>query len=153
MKFITSIKEDNIGFLTGRTHQMMRRVLFQTFQEAGYDVTLEQWIILKHLWYQDGLSQQFFADGLLKDKSSMARLIANMEKKNIVKRIASKEDRRNKLIYLTEHGRTLQENLQRLANNLLKTITNNIDTQEMDTCKKVLSQVFENAMNIHKSEV
>ena len=74
---------------------------------------------LYHLWKQDGLSQQELCNATFRDKPSITRLVDNLEKLQLVKRVASEEDRRINLIYLTKTGLKLQEQSMELAENTL----------------------------------
>ncbi|MEI9955734.1 MAG: MarR family transcriptional regulator [Ferruginibacter sp.] len=60
--------------------------------------------MLYHLWKEDGLSQQQLCDATFRDKPSITRLVDNLEKVKLVKRNASKEDRRINMIVLTDEG-------------------------------------------------
>ena len=56
-------------------------------RHAGYDVTCEQWSVLVNLGKKNGQSQQELAGLICKDKTSVTRLIDNMEKHSLVVRI------------------------------------------------------------------
>jgi DNA-binding MarR family transcriptional regulator len=51
-----------------------------------------------------GLSQQQLCDATFRDKPSITRLVDNLEKLQLVKRVASKDDRRINMIYLTKQA-------------------------------------------------
>ena len=95
--------------------------LQRLFQQGGYDVTVDQWMILMVLWKCDGLHQQEIADAVNKDKASVTRLIHGLEKRNLVVRIAATDDRRRKRIHLTHRGHTLRTEL--LALHVIKNLT------------------------------
>jgi DNA-binding MarR family transcriptional regulator len=67
------------------------RRLQKNFRNNGVDITIEQWSILYHLWKEDGLSQQELCNRTFRDKPSITRLIDNLEKLKLVKRIAIKK--------------------------------------------------------------
>ena len=75
----------------------------------GMNLTIEQWSVLYHLWKQDGISQQELCNATFRDKPSITRLVDNLEKLNLVKRVASENDRRINKIYLTKQAQKLQE--------------------------------------------
>ena len=82
------------SFITGKASTAIARRLQKNFKQNGVDITIEQWSVLYHLWKQDGLSQQQLCDATFRDKPSITRLVDNLEKLNLVKRTASKTDRR-----------------------------------------------------------
>jgi DNA-binding MarR family transcriptional regulator len=61
---------------------------YKKFPYAGLEITIEQWSILYHLWKEDGLSQQELCNRTFRDKPSITRLIDNLEKQHLVKRVA-----------------------------------------------------------------
>ena len=89
------------SFITGVASTAIARRLQKNFKQQGIDITIEQWSVLYHLWKQDGLSQQELCSATFRDKPSITRLVDNLEKQQLVKRVASLEDRRINLIYLS----------------------------------------------------
>ena len=55
-----------------------------------------------HLWKEDGQSQQELCKATFRDKPSITRLVDNLEKLQLVKRVASTNDRRINRIFLTK---------------------------------------------------
>lgn len=75
----------------------------------------------------------------------MTRLIDNMERQNLVVRIASKSDRRTNLIYLTRQGRELEDRARTVANRTLKEALAGLTIEELRISQEVLRKVFSNA--------
>src|SRR4249920_3214346 len=112
-------KGELYSFVTGKASTAIARRLQKKFNSAGLNITIEQWSVLYHLWKQDGRSQQELCDATFRDKPSITRLVDNLEKLKLVKRNASKEDRRMNMIYLTETAKKLQEQTMDLASQTL----------------------------------
>ena len=108
------------AILNGKVSAAINRKLLRNFRDNELDITPEQWTVLLFLWKRDGVSQQELCNATFKDKPSMTRLIDHMEKQGLVVRIASRDDRRANLIYLTRQGRDLEECAGRVANRTLK---------------------------------
>ncbi|OGX27973.1 MAG: hypothetical protein A3D10_00545 [Omnitrophica WOR_2 bacterium RIFCSPHIGHO2_02_FULL_48_11] len=136
--------EESLGYTMGRAARAMGTRLNRNFTDAGYDVTCEQWSVLTNLWQKNGQSQQDLAQNTCKNKTSMTRLIDNMEKHSLVVRIPSKEDKRQKLIYLTKNGRDLQARLIKVVHKTLEDAQKNISAKDVRLCKDVLCKVYEN---------
>ncbi len=139
------IFEESLGYAMGRAARSLGTRLNRNFVEAGHDVTCEQWSILVNLWKKNGQSQQDLAGTTCKDKTSMTRLIDNMENHDLVVRIPNKDDKRQKLIYLTKKGLNLQSKLVKIVQKTLEEIQKNINVKDIELCKKVLHQIYENA--------
>jgi DNA-binding MarR family transcriptional regulator len=81
-------------------------------KEHGIDLSFEMLEVLKCLWEKEGLKQQDVADFVMKDKASLTLLIDNLTRRNLVKRTEDPNDRRNKLVTLTEEGAALKYKIQ-----------------------------------------
>src|SRR6185436_1220924 len=97
-------KGELYSFITGKASTAIGRRLQKNFKEANVEITIEQWSVLYHLWKQDGLSQQQLCDATFREKPSITMLVDNLEKLKLVKRVASKDDRRMNMIYLTSEA-------------------------------------------------
>ena len=136
--------EESLGYLVGRAGRSMGARLNRNFTDAGFDVTCEQWAVLMNLWNKNGQSQQELAGITCKDKTSVTRLIDGLEKRDLVVRTPDKIDRRQKLIYLTNKGKNLQQRLIQIVQKTLLDAQKGISPKEIAICKKVLRSVYEN---------
>jgi DNA-binding MarR family transcriptional regulator len=89
----------------------VRKHIQVKIKEHGINLTFEMLEVMGCLWKKDGVNQQEIADLTLRDKSSMTYLLDNLVKRKMVKRIEDDNDRRNKLIFLTDEGMCLKEQL------------------------------------------
>jgi DNA-binding MarR family transcriptional regulator len=132
------------SFITGKASTAIGRRLQKNFKEANVEITIEQWSVLYHLWKQDGLSQQQLCDATFRDKPSITRLVDNLEKLKLVKRVASKDDRRMNMIYLTNEAQVLQEQTMGLANQTLNEALDGVTIEQIEIAKMVLQKVYDN---------
>ncbi|MBK7734385.1 MAG: winged helix-turn-helix transcriptional regulator [Chitinophagaceae bacterium] len=130
--------------MTGKASTAISRRLQKNFKQSGVEITIEQWSVLYHLWKADGMSQQQLCEATFKDKPSMTRLVDNLEKINLVKRVASKDDRRINLIFLTADAQTLQEKSMDIANQTLNEALKGVTNGQVEIAKEVLQMVYEN---------
>jgi len=100
--------------------------------------------VLYHLWKKEGLSQQELCNATFRDKPSITRLVDNLEKLNLVKRVASDNDRRINLIYLTKQGQKLEEQTMIMAEETLNEALKGVPAEQIDVCKEVLQIVYDN---------
>ncbi len=132
------------SFITGVASTAIARRLQKNFKQHGIDITIEQWSVLYHLWKQDGLSQQELCSATFRDKPSITRLVDNLEKQKLVKRVASLEDRRINLIYLSETAAALRDQTMEMANQTLNEALTGVSAKEIELCKSVLQRVYDN---------
>lgn len=137
-------KGELYSFITGKASTAIARRLQKKFNNAGLNITIEQWSVLYHLWKQEGISQQELCNATFRDKPSITRLVDNLEKVNLVKRVASESDRRINLIYLTRQAQKLQEETMALADETLNEALETVPTDKVDICKEVLQVVYDN---------
>jgi len=132
------------SFITGKASTAIARRLQKKFNIAGLNLTIEQWSVLYHLWKQDGISQQELCNATFRDKPSITRLVDNLEKLKLVKRISSKEDRRMNLVYLTAEARKMQDRTMEIAEETLNEALVTVPADQVEVCKQVLQIVYDN---------
>ncbi len=132
------------SFITGMASTAIARRLQKNFKQEGIEITIEQWSVLYHLWKTDGISQQELCNASFRDKPSITRLVDNLEKLKLVKRLPSKTDRRSNMIMLTEAAKKLQEKTMELAAKTLNEALEGVHASDVETAKKVLQQVYDN---------
>ncbi len=141
-------KGELYSFITGKASTAIARRLQKNFKQSAMDITIEQWSVLYHLWKQDGLSQQQLCEATFRDKPSITRLVDNLEKSKLVKRVPSKEDRRINLIYLTKEAQNLQDKTMELANQTLNEALAGVTNGQIEIAKEVLQMVYDNLNGI-----
>jgi DNA-binding MarR family transcriptional regulator len=136
--------QNSLGFIIYRTALALKSALQRFFKENGFEITAEQWAIIRHLWEEDGLSQRELAEKTSKDKPNITRMIDALEQKRLVFRQPDPRDRRKYCIYLTKEGKHLQERLLPLAQDLRERVTQNLTAQELDLLKDTLDKIYQN---------
>jgi DNA-binding MarR family transcriptional regulator len=137
-------KGELYSFITGKASTAIARRLQRKFNVSGINVTIEQWSVLYHLWKEDGRSQQDLCNATFRDKPSITRLIDNLEKLNLVKRVSHEKDRRINKVYLTRQAQKLQEETMQLAEQTLNEALEGVPSDQIEMCKEVLQKVYDN---------
>ena len=132
--------------INGMASTAVARRLQKNFRLAGLEITIEQWSVLYHLWKQDGLSQQELCKRTFRDKPSITRLLDNLEKQKLVKRMPSKDDRRINLVCLTEPAKLLQDKTIELANQTMDEALVGVGKNEIEIVKQVFQKVYDNLL-------
>jgi DNA-binding MarR family transcriptional regulator len=143
MKHHYQIK-DSLGFIIYRTALALKSALQRSFIENGYEITPEQWGIIRHLWEEEGLSQREIGEKAAKDKPNITRMLDVLEKKRLIFRQPDPRDRRKYCIYLTKEGKQMHEQLFPLAQNLRERASHNLAPQEIDLLKDTLNKICQN---------
>ena len=116
----------------------LRRHLQQKFRENNVSLTYEMHQVMLCLWTKDGIRQQDLADKTLKDKTSLTYLIDNLNKRGLVTRMEDKNDRRSKLIFLTNKGKELGKIAEPWVEDLYKLASLKVT---MKTVQKMIDNV------------
>ena len=138
------ILNKQVGVFLNLVHNRFKQYITVFFQEEGYDLTPEQFLVMDTLWDEGKMSQQQIANNILKDKNSVVKLIDGLEKKNLVKRVANSADRRQNLIELTPHAKEIQQSVTDIAMDAVDLIIKDIPKNELYIFIKVLAKMAEN---------
>ena len=122
----------------------IKKCFFDKLQENGINITPEQFLVLDILWKEQSLSQQNIADIIQKDKNSVTKIIDSLEKKNLVRRVVDKNDRRINKIELTDDGSALEKVTTEVAINFMNDAIKDIDKQELDIFVNVMRKLKNN---------
>jgi len=140
----TKIIDQSIGYLVGRLSRAIIKRLSKKFQDAGFDISYEQWSVLVHLYREDGQTQQALARTAVKDKAAVTRLLNGLEKKNIVLRIPDRNDKRSNFVYLTNKAKEIKPHLVGFVEEMLDEAAYGIDPEEMTRCRTTINRIFSN---------
>lgn len=133
-----------LGRAMGELRNHLRQHIQMRIKEHGINITFEMLEVMSVLWKTDGVNQQEIADLTLRDKSSMTYLIDNLVKRGMVKRVEDENDRRNKLIYLTDEGISLKEQLYPWAAEVYEKATVNIDAEVIQQSLTLINKMTGN---------
>ena len=137
-------KGELYSFISGKASIAIARRLQKKFNLNGMNLTIEQWSVLYHLWKEDGKSQQELCHATFRDKPSITRLVDNLEKLNLVKRVGDEKDRRINKVFLTKTALRLQEQSMQLAEETLNEALEGVPAEQINMCKEVLQKVYDN---------
>lgn len=134
--------DKNVGNFTSLVNKKM--IYFLNSKLAAFDITAEQWQVLLTLAKQNKINQKVLSQAVNKDQPTLTRMLDILERKTLVERHVSKEDRRSFSIYITEKGLTLTEELTPYIEDIFKEILNGISAKDLTTYLNVLSKIDNN---------
>ncbi|WP_221394841.1 MarR family winged helix-turn-helix transcriptional regulator [Dyadobacter sp. NIV53] len=94
-------------FKIDTTIKKIRNALQKQLNEAGFDLTVDQWVLIDHIQRQPGISQNELAELTFKDPPTVTRIIDLLEKKEFVKRTPAAGDRRKFNLFLIDKGNSI----------------------------------------------
>lgn len=134
----------SLGFTIAQLAKTMQAKIQRQFQEAGYEVTFEQWTVLLALWNKEGRSQQELAAETQRDVTSLSRLMDTMERKRLIVRVPSPQDRRQNLIYLSDLGRELEPALVEQVESVNRLAVANIEAEDLELFRQIVARMSAN---------
>jgi len=111
---------------------------------AGFDITIDQWLVLKTIEEDATATQQQMAAKVFKDIASVTRIIELLVNKNFVLRNFNPKDRRRFDLQLTIVGKKLLEEIQPLVNQNRKSALTGLSEQELAVLQSALSKIMIN---------
>lgn len=117
--------------LLSQTERGYTKLLNRRFLKAGFNLSREQYELLQVLWQKDNVNQQFIAKALHKDKYNVTKLLNVLQKRGYVQRKASKEDKRNNIVVLTDLGRGSEQELTSIVEQVHTDITFTLSANEI----------------------
>ncbi len=117
------------------------KTLNRAFQQAGYDLSREQFELLQVLWEGDHINQQAISRKLQKDKYNITKLLNTLTKRGFVQRTMSQEDRRNNFVILTEKGIQVQKALLQIEEQVHTDLTFTLTPSEIKSCMWVMRKL------------
>ena len=128
----------------GKTAKLTGNYFNDTFHKNGIDLSREQWLVLKKLHDNDCQIQNDLASITDRSKTSLTRLINTMEKKGLVYRVLSNEDKRANHIHLSESGKETFLHSIPVLEKLMAELQEDISQNDLNKAIEVLDQIQNN---------
>lgn len=142
--------EHSIGCMTNQAALAARTFFSRRLELHGIDMTLEQFKLMVVLWKEKSSTQQNIADFVGKDKTSVTRLIAGLEKRSLIGRATDKNDKRCNLVTLTPQGAALEKPTMEVLNEAIDFLHKEIDPHELEITLRVLKNMCLNLNALQK---
>jgi DNA-binding MarR family transcriptional regulator len=138
------VLDNAMAFWIARVYLASRGILYRRFRAHGAPLTPEQWMVLVRLWEAEGVTQAHMAARTLRDEPTISRIVAVMERDGLIERRADPADRRSRLLYLTERGRSLRRTLVPEARAMVRESLAGIPEDDLVIARRVLQRMAEN---------
>lgn len=125
------------------TRMAFRQTIQRVLKTGNIDMTFEMLQVMHCLWKNQGISQQSLAEQTAKDKACLTNLINNLEKKGWVIRREDPDDKRSRLVYLTESGEKLAQRVNPLTKGVYKEIEQHISDKQIQSCLAGMNKITE----------
>lgn len=139
------------SLMNGKVSMALNRRLNENFKKAGIPISAEQWNVLLTLTMREVATQQQICEDTSFSKTTMTRLINQLEEKKILERFKSRVDWRSNYLRITKEGLAIRDQAQYVASKTLKSSLRGLTQEEITSAQKGLNTVMENLK--HQTEV
>ncbi len=140
---MTSEKFGTYSYLLDRTSRRIKQFATQRFKEANFDITVDQWHILKHLDINNDKNQSDLAELTGKDHPTLTRIIDLLCKKNLTQRKQHPTDRRSFLVTLTANGEEKMKQWTPIVTNIRMKAWENLSEKDYNDLKRILDTIYQ----------
>ncbi len=138
-------KLDEILFYTlEKSIKLYRKFAQNQILKKGYDITIDQWLVLKTLQENKNLSQNQIAELVFKDFASVTRIIELLVKKHYVQRKVDSTDRRRFELKITSEGNKIIEKIYPIVIANRKQALTDLSVKEINSLKTKLEKLIIN---------
>lgn len=120
---------------------------------ARFDVTEQQWRVLRVLWHSTSMTSQNLSRQTLLPAPSLVGVLDRLEKKGLVSRVRSVEDRRSVYVVATAKGRALQAEAQPCAERIQAYLRSTISEAEWTLLEVTLSKITTSMEGVKLDEI
>ncbi len=115
-----------------------------------FDLTLEQFQILKSLLHDSGLTQRQIGEKVKKKPTNITRILDRLELKELVMRCGNPDDRRASLVFLTEKGTALTHEVYGKLDYFSQFFVEGISKSDQQIVRKAFARMSENIDRLEK---
>lgn len=113
-------------------------------KENGYKITIDQWLIIKAILENPGISQHELGEKVFKDNASVTRIIELLVKSEYLEREINQNDRRKSNLKVTDEGKLIIKKVQSLVLENRKTALIGISFEDLEIMNRTLKTIIEN---------
>ncbi len=135
---------------------IMARELHRAYNRALQDcispfgINLGQWLFLKTLWSEDGLTQRELSRRVGMMEPTTVTALNIMEQRNLINRIRNTGDKRKINVFLTDKAKALETQLLKIAGDLEETSVRGIQGDALETMLTTMRKILTNLNDVNK---
>jgi DNA-binding MarR family transcriptional regulator len=137
------------GHLVRRAHQIAVAIFME--ECAAHNVTPVQYACLSVIARQPGVDATRLAAAVAFDRSTLGNVLERLEAKGWVQRLPSAEDRRVKLLHMTEEGERLLEAIEPAVLNTQKRILKPLSPNDRKIFLRLLGEMVEGNNDVSRA--
>jgi DNA-binding MarR family transcriptional regulator len=137
---------DVIFYSIDKTIRTYRQFAQNELKKAGFKITIDQWLVIKNILENPGITQNELAVKVFKDNASVTRIIDLLVKAGYLEREISSSDRRRTTLKVTKDGNKVISQVQKVVLKNRATALKGITAQKLSSTKLVLETITNNCL-------
>src|SRR5690349_2905083 len=129
------------------TIKTYRQMAQRNIYDAGMDITIDQWLVMKVILENSHLKQGEIAGKIFKDAASVTRIIDMLIQKKYITREVHNNDRRRTQLKVTVKGKNILKTVQEIVSRNRSAALNGIPQAKITELKNTLSTITANCKN------
>lgn len=125
-----------------RTRMALRRAMQRMLRKHNAGISFEMLQVINRLHDHPGMSQQELAVIMSKSKACVSNIIANLERRSLLRREEDSEDRRNKKVFLTQEGMEFHSRLAPMTAEVYSFAEERLGTENAEEVRLTLKKLY-----------
>lgn len=135
---------NSYSLLLDRTARRVKQYAQRKFNELEFNITVDQWLVMKHLYENDEMKQNELAEILFKDNPTLTRIIDLLCEKGLTVRKQHPTDRRSFQVTLTRQGKVKVEQMRPKIQKIRLKAWEGLSREDFKHFQKVLDTIYRN---------
>ncbi|ASK32712.1 MarR family transcriptional regulator [Chryseobacterium sp. T16E-39] len=136
--------EQTIFYSIEESIKSYRQFAQKQINDQGFDITIDQGLILSIINENPGIPQKEIARRAFKDVASVTRIIELLVKSGFLKRDSFEKDRRRFTLHLTAKGKKILTEIQPIVDANRKKAVEGISEEEIELLRKLVNKISAN---------
>jgi DNA-binding MarR family transcriptional regulator len=132
------------SLLLDRTARKVKQYAQQKFNELNFNITVDQWLVLKQAYEHDKIKQHELAELLFKDNPTLTRILDLLCEKGLMVRKLHPDDRRSFTVELTREGKKKVEQMIPKIKEIRLQAWKGLSEKDFNHLKKTLNTIYQN---------
>ncbi|MDC1205100.1 MarR family transcriptional regulator [Salibacteraceae bacterium] len=130
-----------IYFLMDKTMRISKKYSLKRLQEEGFNITIDQWVILLRIHEEQQQTQVELASAVNKDTASVTRILDLLHDKKLVRRVPNESDKRKSALVLTNRGTSYVKEGKKVVTQIREEGLKGITRADVEITNRVLKQM------------
>lgn len=141
----------NFGFLTTRVSRLLTKTVSTISEQKNVNIPIHEMGIISDLKKKEGVLQQDLASSMIRNKSSITKMLERLEKEDYIRKEADSIDARGKRIFLTKKGRSMSDFMNGVLPETHKIAFEGLSEADMKIALKVLDKIYNNLLDYNSN--